>query len=80
MDEDLAALVKDDTREKMGKAIDHVRHVAPLAKELHHLFARPRQLRPPGFCLGILFQTANLLSLEHEIHLPQSALGSAPNR
>src|SRR5580692_6293414 len=26
MDEDLAALVKDDTREKMGKAIDHVRH------------------------------------------------------
>ena len=25
MDEDLAALVKDDTREKMGKAIDHVR-------------------------------------------------------
>ena len=26
MDDDLAALVKDDTREKMGKAIDHVRH------------------------------------------------------
>ena len=26
MDEDLAALVKDDTREKMGKAIEHVRH------------------------------------------------------
>ena len=24
MDEDLAALVKDDTRDKMGKAIDHV--------------------------------------------------------
>ncbi len=26
MDEDLAALVKDDTRDKMAKAIDHVRH------------------------------------------------------
>ena len=26
MDDDLAALVKDDTRDKMGKAIDHVRH------------------------------------------------------
>ena len=26
MDEDLAALVTEDTREKMGKAIDHVRH------------------------------------------------------
>ena len=26
MDEDLAGLVKDDTREKMAKAIDHVRH------------------------------------------------------
>ena len=26
MDDDLAALVKEDTREKMGKAIDHVRH------------------------------------------------------
>ena len=26
MDDDLAALVRDDTREKMGKAIDHVRH------------------------------------------------------
>ena len=26
MDEDLAALVRDDTREKMAKAIDHVRH------------------------------------------------------
>src|SRR5580704_6940484 len=26
MDDDLAVLVKDDTREKMGKAIDHVRH------------------------------------------------------
>ena len=26
MDDDIAALVKDDTREKMGKAIDHVRH------------------------------------------------------
>ena len=23
MDDDLAALVKDDTRDKMGKAIDH---------------------------------------------------------
>ena len=26
MDDDLAALVKDDTRDKMVKAIDHVRH------------------------------------------------------
>jgi ribosome recycling factor len=26
MDEDLAALVRDDTKEKMAKAIDHVRH------------------------------------------------------
>ena len=26
MDDDLAALVKDDTRDKMAKAIDHVRH------------------------------------------------------
>ena len=26
MDDDLAALVKEDTREKMSKAIDHVRH------------------------------------------------------
>ncbi len=26
MDDDLGALVKDDTREKMSKAIDHVRH------------------------------------------------------
>ena len=26
MDEDLAGLVKDDIKEKMGKAIEHVRH------------------------------------------------------
>src|SRR5579863_7273873 len=28
-------------------AIDHICHVAPIRKELHHLFAGTRQLRPP---------------------------------
>src|SRR5271165_7033056 len=55
------------------------RLASPLAEELHHFLAGPCHLCPPGFGLGVLSQTANLFSLEHEIHLPQSALRSRPN-
>jgi len=54
--------------------------VAAITEELHHFLARPRHLCPPGFGLGVLLQPTNLAPLEYEIHLPQAALGSAPNR
>ena len=60
--------------------IHHVCHVAPLAEELHHLFARPCQLRPTGFRVRVLLQPVNLVSFEHEVHLPQPELGSRSNR
>lgn len=61
-------------------SIYHHRHVPFLAKELHHLLSRPRQLRPLGFRLRVLLKSANLAAVEHEVHLPQAALGSAPGR
>src|SRR5271156_300420 len=43
--------------------IKHIHHVPTLAEELHHLLARPRQLRPPRFRLGILFQPTASVNL-----------------
>jgi protein-S-isoprenylcysteine O-methyltransferase Ste14 len=61
--------------------IHHIRHVpALLTEELHDLLARACHLRPTGFGLRVLFQPSNLVPLEHEVHLPQTALGSAPDR
>lgn len=59
--------------------IDHVRNVAPLAEELHHFLAGACHLRPAGFRIGVLLEPPNLVSVMHEIDLPQAALGSAPN-
>ncbi len=56
--------------------IDHVRNVAALAQELHHLLACPCHLCPPGFRVWVLLQSTNLVPVEHEVHLPQTALGS----
>lgn len=50
--------------------IDHVRHVAALAQELHHLLARPCHLRPTGFRFWVLLQPTNLTPVENEVHLP----------
>lgn len=58
-------------------SIDHDSDVPPLAEELHHLIARPRHLRPPRSCVRVLLQPANLVLLEDEIHLSQSALRRA---
>ena len=60
--------------------IDHVRHVAPIAEELHQLFAGACHQSPPGFRLRILFQPPNFVPIENKIHLSKSALGSGPNR
>ena len=60
--------------------IDHIRHVAPLAEELHHFLARPCHLRPPGFRVRVLFQPSNLVPIEHKIHLSEPTLGSPANR
>lgn len=57
-----------------------VRHVPPLAEELHHLLAGACHLRPMGFRVRVLHQSPNLVAIEDEIHLPQPALGSAPDR
>src|SRR5437016_1197889 len=53
--------------------VNHVRYVAARAQELHHLLARPGQLRPTGFGFRVLLKPSNLDTIEYEVHLPQSA-------
>ena len=55
--------------------VNHVRHVATVAEELHHSRARACHLRPAGFRFGVLFQPTNFVRVEHEVHFPQTALG-----
>jgi len=52
-------------------SVNHVRHIAALAEELHYLLASTCHLCPPGFRFGVLFQPTNLVPVENEIHLPQ---------
>src|SRR5439155_22742598 len=44
-----------------------------------HLPPRPCHLCPLGFRFPVLLQPTNLVSVEYEVHLPQSALGSFTN-
>src|SRR5260370_15027180 len=60
--------------------VSHVRHIAALAEELHHFLARPRHLRPPGFRFRVFLYPPNLVPVENEVHLSQSALGRSTNR
>ena len=48
-------------------------------KKLHHRSAFAGQLRPPGFGVWILFQTAQFPAFESEIHLFQFAFCCLPN-
>ena len=59
--------------------IDHVSDVTAFDEELHHFLTFPGHPRPSGFCLWILFEPSNLLSIEDEINLAQLAFRSAPD-
>src|SRR5438309_4512164 len=61
-------------------SIHYVRHVSAFAEKLHHFLAGSRQLRPTGLRIRILLKSANFLSVENEIHLSQTKLGSPTNR
>jgi hypothetical protein len=54
--------------------IHHVCDIPPFAQELHHLPTRPCHLCPSGLGLGVLFQSSNPVSLEHEV--PRLSIGS----
>jgi hypothetical protein len=56
--------------------INHIRHVAPPAEELHDLFARTCHLCPQGLRFRILLKPTDRPPVEHEIHFPQMMLGS----
>ena len=60
-------------------SIHYVRHVAALAQKLHHFLGGASHLCPPGFGFWVLLKPTNLVSVEYEVHLPQSALGSHAN-
>lgn len=56
-------------------AVHHDRNVATWREELHDALPRTGELRPARLSIGILFEAAQFLSFEIEIHLAQSALG-----
>src|SRR5258708_8064088 len=64
---------------KVHLSINYVCHVAALAQKLDRLLARACHLRPPGFCLRVLFKPPHLVSVEHEVHLPQTSFGGPPD-
>jgi len=53
--------------------IHYIRHITAFAEELHNPFAGSRQLRPRRFRIRVLLQPSNLISVENEIHLSQTA-------
>src|SRR6266581_2178787 len=57
--------------------IDHIRHVAAFAQELHHFLIRTRHLRPPGFRFRVLLKSSNLLPIKHKVHMTQTSLRSS---
>jgi hypothetical protein len=46
------------------------------SQELHHFFGSPGHLRRTGFCLRVLLQSSNLVSVEYEVHLVRPFRGT----
>jgi hypothetical protein len=63
----------------MNFAIDDYRDVFSILQKLHDLFALPGQLRPSGFSVRILFQSAQFAIFETEVNLLQPAFCSLAN-